>query len=76
MTTKAVLVIEKFNEGITLHWNECDGEQRGKSLAINGNEAESIGAEIWSDVYNMMDKTGTDTVVVKLEYQQVEEVNI
>ena len=73
MLQKAEIIVEKFNEGITTRWNDLSGEEGStKSLALNGNEADVIGQNVWADVFTILDKSGSDKVRIKLEYEIID----
>ena len=75
MLQKAELIVEKFDEGITTRWNDMSGEEESaKSLALNGCEASIIGNSIWADVFTIFDKSGSDKVRIKLEYEVISSI--
>jgi hypothetical protein len=69
MITKAEIIVEKFDEGITLRWSEPNGtEQKKKSLASNGREHIVIGAEVWSDLQSIFEEKHSERVKMSIEY--------
>ena len=72
MVQKANLIIEKFDEGITVRWRDADGnEVPEKSLAPKGREEVLIGELLWDDIFEIIDKTPTDFVSVNIEYKAI-----
>ena len=73
MIHKAEMIIEQFENGITIRWKatESDGNYptESKNVAPIEKEAESIGREIWDDLCEI----GAGKVLVKLEYQIMED---
>ena len=73
MLQKAEIIVEKFDEGITTRWNDMSGEEEStKNLALNGRESMLIGMNVWNDVFTIFDKSGSDKIRIKLEYEVVE----
>ena len=72
MIKKAEIIIEQFEQGITIRWKDLDGEvSPSKSLAILGTEYGVIGREVWKDVSSILCDSTTDKVRIKLEYDIV-----
>lgn len=68
MITKAEIVVEKFNEGITTRWSNTEGtEPETKCLAPEGDEAACIGNELWRDICSI----DSEKVLVKIEYEAI-----
>lgn len=68
MVKKVEIAIEKFNEGITLRWRDLESKVLpSKRLAINGNEAEAVGEEIWGDISELLDD-GAEKLNINIEY--------
>lgn len=73
MVQKAEIIVEKFDEGITTRWQDLSGEEESiKGLTTTGGEAALVGENIWGDIFTIFDKTGSDKVRVKLEYEVIE----
>ena len=69
MVRKVEIVVEKFNEGITVRWNDEEGGVRSvKTLAPEGSEAKAIGNILFNDIDDVFDASGSDTVKLKIEY--------
>lgn len=69
---KAELIVEQFDNGITVRWDGLTGEATPESrVALDGNEAEVIGKSIWEDIYEVFDKECTAKVKVTLEYEKL-----
>ena len=62
---KAELHVEQFNDGVTVHYNNEDGDNR-KSLAAVGNAAIIVGDMLWNDIIDVMEKECTDKVKISL----------
>lgn len=72
MVKKAVIIVEKFNEGITIRWSDADGIVGDtKALAANGNEARLIGKQIWEDLEYMLNDSESEKVKMTVEYEKV-----
>ena len=69
MVQKASMVVEKFDRGITIRWNsEDENEKPSKTLAVNGQEAQALGGEIWKDIQSIFESTQNDKVIVNVNY--------
>ena len=69
MVHNAKMVVEKFDRGITIRWNDTENnEQSSKTLAVNGQEAIALGGEIWKDIQSILDSTNNDKVIVTVNY--------
>lgn len=70
MIKKAEIIVEKFDQGITIRWKDVDGiVEPQKALAPNGTEYAAIGKSVWDDVSDFICDTQTDNVRIKLEYE-------
>ena len=69
MITKAEIIVEKFDEGITLRWSEPTGTEQGKkSLASSGRESMLLGTEVWKDLSSIFEEKQSDKVKISIEY--------
>ena len=69
MVQKAKMVVEKFDRGITVRWNDEGGSEiQSKTLAVNGQEAQALGGEIWKDIQSIFESTQNDKVIVNVNY--------
>ena len=77
MIQKAEILVEQFDEGIIVRWNDAsdteDKVDSSKSLAIKGREADALGQEVWNDVIDIMENAMTEKVLIKLEYCVIKE---
>ena len=72
MLKKADIIIERFEEGITIRWNDPDGKMESrKSLCPNGAEMSFIGSEIWSDIISICDEKKNEKIKLSIEYQHI-----
>lgn len=72
MVKKAEIIVEKFDEGITVRWRDTDGIiGDSKGLAYKGGEANLIGRQIWEDLDYILNDAESEKVKVTLEYQIV-----
>lgn len=70
MIQKAEMIIEKFDQGITVRWRDIDGNAESKkSLASKGSEYKVLGDELWGDINDVLANTLTDQVIVNVEYR-------
>lgn len=70
MVKKAEIIVEKFDEGITVRWRDTDGIiGNSKGLAYKGGEASLIGKQIWEDLEYIINDTDSEKVKVTVEYQ-------
>ena len=70
MIQKAEMIIEKFDQGITVRWRDIDGNvESKKSLAPKGSEYKVLGDELWGDINDVLANTLTDKVIVNVEYR-------
>lgn len=72
MIHKAEIIVEQFEQGITIRWNDVDGNvDPSKALAAKGSEELILGKEIWSDISEILDNSLTDRIRIKLEYEEL-----
>lgn len=73
-TLKAEMVVEKFDNGITIRREDTDDFPESINVVvIKGEEHIRIGEEIWEDLYNIMDHSGDNKVRIKIEYEAIKE---
>lgn len=69
MVQKARMLVEKFDRGITIRWSDEENrELESKTLAVNGQEAQALGGEIWKDIQSIFESTQNDKVIVNINY--------
>lgn len=76
MVQKAEILVERFEQGITIRWSGTDevgSTEQSKALAIHGTEERIIGQEIWEDLSYIYDKISTDKILVTVEYKPLED---
>ena len=70
MVQKAEILIESYDNGVAIQWSDPNGDVACERLVAKTNEIEHVlGKEIWDDVFENMDKSGTLSVRIKLEYE-------
>lgn len=70
MTQNAEIIIEKFDNGITLCWQDLDGEVDDEKLVIPEHSQHSeVGKSIMGDVKNVMDEAVTNKVKITIKYE-------
>ena len=70
MTQNAEIIIEQFDNGITLHWRDLDGETDEEKLVIPEHMQNSeVGKSIMGDVKNVMDGAATNRVKLTINYE-------
>lgn len=70
MIQNVQIEIEQFNNGITLRWHDLDGEEGDYSeVALEHQEAQIIGSEIWGDINNMLDCSCKNKVRLTIKYE-------
>lgn len=72
MIKNVQLDIERFDEGVTIRWDDIDGNVDGtKSIAVNGEEAEGIGELIWDDVHDIFQATNHENLRMTIKYELI-----
>ena len=72
MVQKVEMIVERFDNGITIQWSDVDGNvDSTKTVVPEGSEGLSLGNEIWPDIYEYFDKKVAGKVLVKIEYQSI-----
>jgi hypothetical protein len=74
MIQNVEIIIEQFDNGITLHWSDIDGEVKivGKKLVIPEHSQHSeVGKYIMGDVKNVMDEAATNRVKLTIKYESL-----
>lgn len=70
MIQNAEIIIEQFDNGITLHWRDLDGETDDEKLVIPEHMQNSeVGKSIMGDVKNVMDGAATNKVKLTIKYE-------
>lgn len=65
---KSEMIIEQFDNGITIRWNDVEGDLPSEKKVVgSGMEKSGIGEIIWDDVYNILDKESVEKVLVRIE---------
>lgn len=70
MTQNAEIIIEQFDNGITLHWRDLDGATDDEKLVIPEHmQNNEVGKSIMGDVKNVMDGAVTNKVKLTIKYE-------
>ena len=64
---KAKIIIEQFDNGISLKWEDENLEQEA-IVALDYDKQNAIGKMIWDDVKNIMDAELCNIVTLNIEY--------
>lgn len=74
MIQNVQIIIEQFDNGITLLWKDEDGEfDDGKIVANDDQRNSEIGSQIWDDIRSIMDTTACNKVIMRINYKPMEE---
>ena len=74
MVQKAEMIIEKFNQGITIRWRDLNDEfAQTKSLAPAGQENAALGKMLYADICDVFDNVKSDKIVINLEYKVLDD---
>lgn len=69
---KTEIIIEEFDNGITLKWHDLEGEQDDERIvALEREEESAIGKTIWDDIRCVMDKELVSKVRMTIEYEPI-----
>ena len=69
---KAEVIVERFENGISLKWRDCDGKVDSSSrVALRGKEAELIGDEVFGDIRQVMEDARTEKVRATITYEAI-----
>lgn len=69
MVTKAEIIVEQFDNGITLRWRDLDDIVDPENVVtLEGQEERGIGNMIWSDIHQFFNEESTNKVKLKIEY--------
>lgn len=70
MTQNAEIIIEQFDNGITLHWRDLDGEVEDEKLVVPEHSQHSeVGKLIMSDVQVVMKELVSNRVKITVKYE-------
>ena len=70
MTQNAEIVIEQFDNGITLCWHDLDGEVADNKLVVpEHSQFSEVGKLIMGDVNLMMKEAATKRVKLTVKYE-------
>ena len=73
MVQNAEIIVELYENGITIKWSDPVGGVETKSVATDEGKIEALGREIWGDLESIFDNNGCEKVRVKLEYEIMED---
>ena len=66
---KETIIIEQFDNGITIEATNDEGTERRVSLEHS--KEQEIGKLIWETVHFLMDKETTNTVKIEIDYTKL-----
>ena len=67
------LEVEQFDNGITLRWNDLEGEYPPfANVVLEGQEAETIGRIVFEDIQKIMDAVPCNIVSLHIQYTPIE----
>ena len=66
---KEIIIIEQFDNGITIEATNDEGTERRVSLEHS--KEQEIGKLIWETVHFLMDKETTNTVKIEIDYTKL-----
>ena len=66
---KETIIIEQFDNGITIEVTNDEGTERRVSL--DHSKEQEIGKLIWETVHFLMDKETTNTVKIEIDYTKL-----
>lgn len=66
---KETIIIEQFDNGITIEATNDEGTERRVSLEHT--KEQEIGKTIWETVHFLMDKETTNTVKIEIDYTKL-----
>ena len=70
---KANIQIEQFDNGITIRWEDVEGEHDPQAIvALDRDKEMSIGKTIWEDIKMIMDSQLCNAVEMNIEYKPFE----
>jgi hypothetical protein len=70
MIQNVEIIIEQFDNGITLHWRDLDGATDDEKLVIPEHMQNSeVGKSIMGDVKKVMDGAVTNKVKITIKYE-------
>lgn len=66
---KETIIIEQFDNGITIEATNDEGTE--KRVSLDHNKEQEIGKLIWETVRFLMDKETTNTVKMEIDYTKL-----
>lgn len=69
---KAKIIIEQFDNGISLKWSSPDHDSEN-IVALDFDKEKTIGKMIWDDVKSIMDKELCNIVTMEINYEGAKE---
>jgi len=71
---KATILIEQFDNGISIKWSDPDMEEDPHDIvALDRDKAQAIGEMIFEDIKHLMDSELVCIVKMNIEYQPIKE---
>ena len=70
---KAKIIIEQFDNGISLKWEGCETPDMQAVVALDNDKEKELGKMIWEDVYALMNLETCNKVEMEIEYKPVKE---
>ena len=65
---KANIIVEQFDNGISLKWSSPEHGNEAAIVALDEERAYTIGKMIWEDIKAVMNSELKNIVVMKIEY--------
>lgn len=65
---KVTIDIEQYDNGISLKWNDSEGDEAEAIVALDRDKEMAIGKMIWEDIKSAMDAALTNTVRMEIDY--------
>ena len=65
---KVTIDIEQYDNGISLKWEDDEGNDPQAIVALDRDKENAIGKMIWNDIKEAMDAALTSTVRMEIDY--------
>ena len=66
---KATITIEQYDNGITLKWEDAEGNEDPHNIVAPDRDiTRAIGETIWDDIKNLMDRYSANVVKMAIDY--------
>ena len=74
MVLKTEVIVEQFENGISIQWKDLEGKfSETKKIAYEDDKVKLLGGEIMEDIDHFLDSAMTDKLRMVIAYEEIED---